>query len=58
MEIKASPVSTVSQHVNPTYQTNENPQKEDSIQLDHNPWNIEGGDKYPGIPKYTTLDDE
>ena len=55
---EASSVSTEFGFVNPTYETNKNPLKEESIQLDDNPWNTEGGDKYPEIREYTSLDDE
>ena len=56
-EIEAS-VSTELGFDNPTYERNENHLKEESIQLDDNPWNTEGGDKYPGIQECTSMDDE
>lgn len=55
-EIKASSVSKAFD--NPTYERNENHLKEESIQLDDNLWNTEGGEWYPGIQEYTSLDDE
>ena len=57
-KIKPSSVSTESGFVNLAYEINENPPKEESILLDDNPRNTEGGDKYPGIREYTPLDDE
>ena len=56
--IKPSSVSTTSGFVNLAYETNENPLKEESIQLDDNPRNTEGEDEYPGIREYTSLKDE
>ena len=56
-EIKAS-VSTEFGFDNPTYERNENHLKEESIQLDDNLWNTEGGEWHPGIQEYTSLDDE
>ena len=55
---KPSSVSTEFGFGNLAYETNENPQKEESIQLDDNPRNTESEDKYPGIQEYTPLDDE
>ena len=56
-KIKPSSVSTASEFVNLAYETNEKIEEE-SIQLDDNPRNTEGEDKYPGIREYTSLDDE
>ena len=57
-KIKPSSVSTASGFANLAYETNENPLKEESIQLDDNPRNTEGEDEYPGTREYTSLDDE
>ena len=57
-KIKASSVSTEFGFDNPTYERNENHLKEESIQLDDNPWNTEGGEWYLGIQEYTSVDDE
>ena len=57
-KIKHSPVSTEFGFGNPAYETNENPQKQESYQLDDNPRNTEGEDKYLGIQEYTSMDDE
>ena len=55
---KPSSVSTEFGFDNPAYERNENHLKEESIQLDDNLWNTEGGEWHPGIQEYTSLDDE